>query len=72
MQNEALSGIKILKLNAWEEPLREEVEAVRAEEMLIAGRVANRNAMNMAIMNAGPTLVAVAAFSLYSGVMKDQ
>ena len=70
MQNEALSGIKILKLNAWEEPLREEVEAVRAEEMLIAGRVANRNAMNMAIMNAGPTLVAVAAFSLYSGVMK--
>ena len=31
--------------------------------------VANRNAMNAAIMNTGPTLVAVAAFVIYSGIM---
>ena len=69
LQNEALSGVKILKLNAWEEPLRREVEGVRAEEMVKATGVANRNAMNAAIMNTGPTLVAVAAFSIYSGIM---
>jgi ABC-type multidrug transport system fused ATPase/permease subunit len=69
LQNEALSGVKILKLNAWEEPLRKEVERVREEEMVKARGVANRNAMNAAIMNTGPTLVAVAAFSLYSGAM---
>ena len=69
LQNEALSGVKILKLNAWEEPLRKEVEIVRAEEMEKAKAVQNRNAMNAAIMNTGPTLVAVAAFSLYSGAM---
>lgn len=69
LQNEALSGVKILKLNAWEEPLRKEVESVRAEEMVKAKAVQNRNAMNAAIMNTGPTLVAVAAFSLYSGAM---
>ena len=70
LQNEALSGVKILKLNAWEEPLRTEVEGVRAEEMVKAKGVANRNAMNTAIMNTGPTLVAVAAFSIYSGIMR--
>ena len=64
LQNEALSGVKILKLNAWEEPLRKEVEGVRAEEMQKAKAVQNRNALNAAIMNTGPTLVAVAAFSL--------
>ena len=69
LQNEALSGVKILKLNAWEEPLRKEVEGVRAEEMQKAKAVQNRNALNAAIMNTGPTLVAVAAFSLYSGAM---
>jgi ABC-type multidrug transport system fused ATPase/permease subunit len=69
LQNEALSGVKILKLNAWEEPLRKEVEGVRAEEMRKAKAVQNRNALNAAIMNTGPTLVAVAAFSLYSGAM---
>ena len=57
LQNEALSGVKILKLNAWEAPLRREVEGIRGEEMKTAGRVANRNAMNASIMNTGPTLV---------------
>ena len=72
LQNEALSGVKILKLNAWEDPLRKEVESVRGEEMEKAKGVANRNALNAAIMNTGPTLVAVAAFSLYSGAMNKE
>ena len=72
LQNEALSGVKILKLNAWEDALRKEVETVRRLEIEKAKGVQNRNALNAAIMNTGPTLVAVAAFSLYSGVMKKE
>jgi ABC-type multidrug transport system fused ATPase/permease subunit len=72
LQNEALSGVKILKLNAWEEALRREVEAVRGEEMRTAAKVANKNAMNSSIMNTGPTLVALAAFSIYAGVMRKE
>lgn len=33
-ENEGLSGIKILKFNAWEESLREEVVEVRKCEMI--------------------------------------
>ena len=68
LQNEALSGVKILKLNAWEEPLRKEVEGVRGGDAEGQG-CAEPNALNAAIVNTGPTLVAVAAFSLYSGAM---
>ena len=70
LQNEALSGVKILKLNAWEDPLREEVEQVRGEEIKKGAKIANVNAVNMSIMNTGPTLVALAAFGIYAGIMR--
>ena len=70
LQNEALSGVKILKLNAWEDPTREEVEGVRGEEIKKGEKIANVNAVNMSIMNTGPTLVALAAFGIYAGIMK--
>lgn len=37
---------------------------MRAEEMELAKQVANKNALLSAVMNTGPTLVAVAAFSI--------
>ena len=59
-----------LKLNAWEDPTREEVEGVRGEEIKKGEKIANVNAVNMSIMNTGPTLVALAAFGIYAGIMK--
>ena len=69
LENEGLSGIKILKLNAWEESLQHEVSEVRKREMVQATRVANVGALNTAVMMAGPTIVSVAVFALYAGVM---
>jgi ABC-type multidrug transport system fused ATPase/permease subunit len=70
LENEGLSGIKILKLNAWEESLREEVAEVRKREMIQATKVANVAAINTSIMSAGPVIVSVVVFSLYAGVME--
>ena len=72
LENEGLSGIKILKLNAWEASLQNEVSEVRRREMIHATQVANVSALNTAIMMAGPTLVSVVVFALYSGVMNKQ
>ena len=68
-ENEGLSGIKILKLNAWEQSLQAEVSAVRKREMVEATKVADVGAANTAIMMAGPTIVSVVVFALYAGVM---
>jgi len=72
LENEGLSGIKILKLNAWEQSLQHEVSEVRKREMVHATRVANVGALNTAVMMAGPTIVSVAVFALYAGVMKRE
>jgi len=69
LENEGLSGIKILKLNAWEESLQAEVSAVRRREMKEATRVANINAVNTSVMMTGPIMVSVVAFALYAGAM---
>jgi len=69
LENEGLSGIKILKLNAWEESLQAEVSAVRRREMKEATRVANVTALNTSVMMAGPTIVSVVVFALYAGAM---
>lgn len=68
-ENEGLSGIKILKLNAWEASLQAEVAEVRKREMIEATKVANVGAANTAVMMAGPTIVSVIVFALYAGVM---
>jgi len=68
-ENEGLSGIKILKLNAWEQSLQDEVTAVRKREMVHATKVANINAINTSVMMAGPTIVSVVVFTLYAGAM---
>ena len=72
LENEGLSGVKILKLNAWEDSLEDEVKASRKEEMIYATKTANVAAANTSIMMAGPVIVAVVVFMLYSGVMKGE
>jgi ABC-type multidrug transport system fused ATPase/permease subunit len=72
MQNEALSGIKIIKLNAWEAPMLASISAVRAEELAVARNLAYINAFVSCLITTLPTLVAVSAFTLYSAVMKRE
>ena len=43
---------------------------MRGEEIKKGEKIANVNAVNMSIMNTGPTLVALAAFGIYAGIMK--
>ena len=70
LENETLSGIKIVKLNGWEQPMLDNIGAVRASELAIAKNLAYLNALVSALITCMPTLVAVAAFTLYSAVMK--
>ena len=72
LENEGLSGVKILKLNAWEDSLEDEVKASRKEEIIYATKTANVAAANTSIMMAGPVIVSVIVFMLYSGVMKGE
>ena len=72
LENEGLSGVKILKLNAWEDSLEDEVKASRKEEMVYATKTANVAAANTSIMLAGPVIVAVVVFTLYAGVMNGE
>jgi hypothetical protein len=44
MQNEALTGIKIIKLNGWEVPMLSSINAVRSEELAVARNLAFINA----------------------------
>ena len=69
LQNETLAGIRVVKLNAWEAPMLRLIGAVRAEELGIARGLAYLNALVSALIMSMPVLVAVAAFTLYAGVM---
>ena len=69
LENETLSGIKILKLNNWEKPMMAAIGAVRAEELRIARGLAFLNALVSALITTMPTIVALSAFTLYSAVM---
>jgi ABC-type multidrug transport system fused ATPase/permease subunit len=72
MQNEALTGIKIIKLNSWQIPMLIGISAVRSEELAVARNLAFINAFVSCLITTLPTLVAVSAFTLYSAVMKRQ
>lgn len=56
LQNEALSGVKILKLNAWEEPMADLIGKVRQEELATARSLAYINAFVSALISTSPIL----------------
>ena len=70
MENELVgAGMRICKLNAWEAPMLAAINAVRDEELSVARNLAYINAFVSCLITTLPTLVAVSAFTLYSGVM---
>ena len=65
LQNEAIGSAKMIKLNAWEEPLMRMVDHFRSEEVRTNRRMQLLSQLNYAVFTMGPVFVAVAAFTLF-------
>ncbi|GFT34184.1 multidrug resistance-associated protein 1 [Nephila pilipes] len=68
--NEVLSGIKVLKLYAWEEAFKEKINQIRNKEVKNLKEIAYLNSFTMMIWNCSPFIVALATFATY--VMVDE
>jgi ABC-type multidrug transport system fused ATPase/permease subunit len=62
---EALSGIRIVKLLAYEASFADRIAAARQEELAAKRRVAIVSAINTMLLNAGPMVVALLSFLTY-------
>lgn len=63
---EVLSHIKMVKFQAWEEPLRERILGLRAKEVEGLGRINQLASVAGLTSNMGPPLVLVTTFSFYA------
>jgi len=63
--SEALSGIRIVKLLAYEASFADRIAAARQEELAAKRRVAIVSAANTMLLNAGPMVVALLSFATY-------
>lgn len=63
--NEVLSGIKVLKLYAWEEAFREKINEIRNKEVKNLKQIAYLNSFTMMLWNCSPFIVALATFATY-------
>ncbi|KZS17365.1 ABC transporter [Daphnia magna] len=65
MMSEILSGIKVLKLYAWEPSFQAQVEEIRSKEIDVLKRAAYLNAGTSFIWTCAPFLVTLATFAVY-------
>ncbi|KRT79870.1 ABC transporter ATP-binding protein [Oryctes borbonicus] len=65
LMNEVLSGIKVLKLYAWEPSFETQVLKIRGKEMKILKKAAYLNAGTSFIWSCAPFLVALVSFATY-------
>ncbi|XP_047482074.1 ATP-binding cassette sub-family C member 3-like [Penaeus chinensis] len=65
MVSEIISGIKVLKLYAWEGSFAAKVEEIRAEEIVLLKKVAFYKTFNSLVFNSAPYLVALATFTTF-------
>ena len=63
--NEALAGMKVLKLYAWENPFRKRIEEIRTAEISTLRKAANIWAFLNFTFACSPFLVTVAIFAVY-------
>ncbi|XP_042906948.1 multidrug resistance-associated protein 1 isoform X2 [Parasteatoda tepidariorum] len=63
--NEVLSGIKVLKLYAWEEAFREKIESIRNIEVNHLKSIAYLGAVGAMLWTSSPYLVALCTFTTY-------
>ncbi|XP_054263384.1 multidrug resistance-associated protein 1 isoform X4 [Macrosteles quadrilineatus] len=65
LMNEILSGIKVLKLYAWEPSFEQQVLKIRAKEMKVLKTAAYLNACTSFIWACAPFLVSLVTFAVY-------
>ena len=66
VMNEILSGIKVLKLYAWEIPFMKRILDTRAKEIRIIRKYGLLNAFNNFTYSCSPIMITFAAFSAYA------
>ena len=64
--SEVITGIKALKLNAWEEPYRNKIRALREQELAEIRKSALIGTWNNILWQGGPILISMAAFLSHS------
>ncbi|KAF8057290.1 Abcc2 [Scenedesmus sp. PABB004] len=65
---EVITGIKAIKLYAWEAPYLERITALRERELRAIRRTQLLGMINGSIFNTGPVLVSLAAFGTYAAL----
>jgi len=68
--NEAVQGIRCVKMYTWEESFLKVIGASRSHELNFMGKVAYLRGFSRAYMGALPGIVAVASFTMYALVYK--
>ncbi|ODN01265.1 Multidrug resistance-associated protein 1 [Orchesella cincta] len=69
--NEVLSGIQIIKLYAWENSFKAQVQKIRSEEIKLLTKRAFVHCFTAALFNAVPFLVSLAGFLTYVHLSDD-
>uniref|UniRef100_A0A674JRT1 ATP binding cassette subfamily C member 3 n=1 Tax=Terrapene triunguis TaxID=2587831 RepID=A0A674JRT1_9SAUR len=68
LMNEILSGIKVLKLYAWEPSFQEKVLEIRKNELRVLKKAAYLNSLSIFAWISAPFLVALTTFAVYVSV----
>jgi ATP-binding cassette, subfamily C (CFTR/MRP), member 1 len=71
MMDEVLSGMKVIKLYAWEGPFIQSILAVREKELYTLKRMAYLQALSSFTWSCTPFLVSFTTFALYSWISPE-
>jgi len=66
VNNEILTGMKVIKLQAWEQPFKRKIQELRSVELELLREYAIIQSFSGTLWNAVPLLVAVATFTTYT------
>jgi len=68
MVTEVVTGIKAIKLYAWEEPYQKQISELREVELAQVKAAAYLQSINMILFTAGPILISLAAFGVFAAL----
>jgi len=72
LMNEVLSGVKVIKLYAWEDHFLDEVQKIRQQELVVLRNTAYLNAASSFTWMCAPFLVCSTLHELWLGRFKCQ
>lgn len=71
LSTEIVTGIKAIKMYAWEDAYSERISDLREKELRQVRRTQLLSSLNSAVFMSGPVLVGLAAFGVYTAEGKD-